>query len=669
MVEIEMEVDIGPQYGTEARLDDDLIDYDAEVEREPNFADNLASLYDEPTQTDEDAHARQQTHEDVDYFEGVDPTENADAHTESHALERTSPGQESSHEIDYDVEDASDLQAFDDPSETRPLAAGEQNPDGGSYTEDTLERQQDEDQEINWEHEHGHEPDQKLEPIVDESDPSPAASGHDDPTLSTVSAASETMQQEHNEQKHKAHPDLAEESGFRDDSVHDERVDEGVDEYEILEADASHGEEINTNSHQFPAITVQYKGDEFPCFSATSDGFFSQLSLLDESIKSVLEGFREELSNELLPEDELVFQVDELGLEFSESCSPELLANITFRQVIELFDVLVRNQDPDNTRPLYTYLFTRPSTSKRLDFLMESAAEGKGLEEVIHLFQSPIPHTHGASTEDDSVGTQFDEIESAVDGGSTETNHVFNVLDANTQISEVDINDDDVPHQRELVSGNSPKGEEGQSEEEILVSGALAAEDDVGDGEEEVAELEEGTPVVVSRPPSPVHGASDGDIRSEEGEETAAAATTAVELEQSEADDILGIDFDEPVELTATNGVDEGQDEVEQQDTHQDKMHAGSNDASTTTTTVKDDAETLSAFAEFDTIDDGTDELMAKDKADEEVVEGDEIDWRDEPETLLNDVDEDGSCNTGKRARCDEENGAEDDQDAKRRRS
>ena len=71
----------------------------------------------------------------------------------------------------------------------------------------------------------------------------------------------------------------------------------------------------------FPAITVHYKGDEFPCFSLSSEGFFSDVAVLESSIKSMLEGFRAELANELLPNEDLVFQVDELGLEFAEVCS------------------------------------------------------------------------------------------------------------------------------------------------------------------------------------------------------------------------------------------------------------------------------------------------------------------------------------------------------------
>lgn len=39
-------------------------------------------------------------------------------------------------------------------------------------------------------------------------------------------------------------------------------------------------------------------------------------------METLLAGFRDELVNEIAHEDELVFQVDELGLEFAEVCPP-----------------------------------------------------------------------------------------------------------------------------------------------------------------------------------------------------------------------------------------------------------------------------------------------------------------------------------------------------------
>ncbi|KAG5940717.1 hypothetical protein E4U59_002283 [Claviceps monticola] len=678
--------------------------------------------------------------------EEQDTSQTVDIQNESVAVESFSPGHESSHEIDYDFEDESIMQTVKVPSETLALAAGEQDLGDTSRAEDTLamgeaegqnedqtedqvedqaggqtedqdEKQvvdhevqvehhevqvgnhevqiedyevqiethevhveehevqvedQVENQEISWENEHD-EPERKLESSIKESHSTTAAHSYKD--------------QKYDDQYDKAHADLGEESGYAktqaiDEGV-DEDVDEGLDKSEAVEAGENRGEASDTDSHQYPAITVQYKGDEFPCFSANSDGFFSHLSLLDESIQTVLESFREELANELLAEDELVFQVDELGLEFSESRSPDLLTSITLRQVTEIFDVLVKNQDPDDTRPLYTYLFTRPSTSKRFDFLMESAAEGKGLDEVIHLFQPPMAHPHVADTGDDSVTEdiemQFEEFDSAEDDEPMETIHDIDMLYSEAQLNGLNTGDDEVSHQGELISGSSPTGAgEGHqsAEDEIVVSGALAAEDDVGDGEEVVQVEEEATFVARSTPAA--HDASDATVGSEQSEEAAAAAV--VELERGEADEMLGIDFDdEPLGLTAMNGAGAGRDEVEHpvtqytQDTQHTQQHTQhtqhTNDdenmdaqvsgVSTTIASFKDDADIQYAPTELGTVNGDADE----------DAEG-EIDWRDdEPETLLDDVDEYASSNTAKRARSEVENDAGDDQNAKRRRS
>ncbi|GAB0136695.1 hypothetical protein EsDP_00004988 [Epichloe bromicola] len=660
MAEIQMEVDTAPQFGIEAHLDDDLIDYDTEVEKEPDHVDDPKSIDSKRLPMDENTNVEQQHDEDVNDLEGVDQEEAMYAQIDHESLKETNQALEPPHEIDYDIEDSSNLHAAGDASEIESQAAGEHETDDDPYKKETRDQGEiggrAEDHEISWEHEH----EQTLEPIIEESDMS-AADAHGDKTLPTVSAASETMDQEYIEQQHEAQTDIAKESRFAE--VHDEGVDDsGPNLDESLEAEATHQEESDTDSPQFPAITVQYKGDEFPCFSAKSDGFFSQLSILDENIKSLLDGFREELANELLAEDELVFQVDELGLEFSESSSPDLLANITFRQVIEIFDILVKNQDPDNTRPLYTYLFTRPSTSKRFDFLMESATEGKGLDEVIHLFQSPTPYTHGADTGDVSVvedlEAHFDEDESADDEDTTESGQAPQNLEPTSQVNELDIDKHEIPDQQEFVAENDPEGaaESHHLEEDIMVSGALAAEDDVGDGEEVDEEAVFADPHLAI----PVNDTNDNAAAAEESDGIAAVAPSADEPERTEAHDVLGTDFDEPVEVTSINGAIE--EEVGQEDTQNEYPHVGVNDTSTMNTTSGSEGQIPYVPAEFDTIDGGADGLVFKDEADEEEVDG-EIDWRDDdPETLHDGVSEDTSPNTAKRARGDDENGAEDDQ-------
>lgn len=97
------------------------------------------------------------------------------------------------------------------------------------------------------------------------------------------------------------------------------------------------------------------------------------------------------------------------------------MCNVTLRQILEVFDLLVKNQDPESSRVLYTYLFAKPSTSKRYESLLESATAGVGLDEVCHLFESPMPQT---TTARDylSIDDELDEMLENYESGSDENN-------------------------------------------------------------------------------------------------------------------------------------------------------------------------------------------------------------------------------------------------------
>ncbi|KAF6806844.1 putative glutamic acid-rich protein [Colletotrichum sojae] len=161
---------------------------------------------------------------------------------------------------------------------------------------------------------------------------------------------------------------------------------------------------------EIPVITVSYKGVEYPFFYNSSDSegkecFFDDLSLLHCTMEGVLAGFRQELASELGPFDELVFQIDELGLEFAESSKPEVLGDTTLAQIFSVFQTLVKNQDPSGSKPLYAMLSTRPDCMKRWASLVDDAYNGKGLDEVSYYFASQA-HSEAAEPEimDDEPG-------------------------------------------------------------------------------------------------------------------------------------------------------------------------------------------------------------------------------------------------------------------------
>lgn len=118
--------------------------------------------------------------------------------------------------------------------------------------------------------------------------------------------------------------DWTEKANVEDDEK--ESRDRRQDEWQALESvmsgnasiDAASDFQLENTDRRFPNITVQYQGDEFPFFSSGTEGFFSDLSILNDNMQSVFSGFRSQLEHEVTAEDELVFQVDELGLEFTE---------------------------------------------------------------------------------------------------------------------------------------------------------------------------------------------------------------------------------------------------------------------------------------------------------------------------------------------------------------
>ncbi|KAK5988853.1 hypothetical protein PT974_10349 [Cladobotryum mycophilum] len=519
----------------------------------------------------------------------------------------------------------------------------------------------------------------------------------------------------------------------QDDDVdvnHDENVTvepEDVGSVAGLETSQAHSP---ADDESFPAITVQYKGDEFPFFSLeTSAGFFSSLSALDDSMESLLAGLRSELSNEIAAEDELVFQVDELGLEFAESHLRDSLSSITLRQILEIFDLLVKNQDPDSTRTLYTYLFTRPSTSKRFEFLIESAAAGKGLDEVIHLFESPMPQNTAvvdaaqtaesmdenlnnyesspvenadANDEESSQREINEEQEEDENQDETLTDQVEYEVDDDEDLADdgyVHVEEETEEHVEEYIEEQI----EEQVEENIEEQVEEHAEEDV---EEQVEDIEE----------QPQHDipAADGVVDSDQqaisdvfDEPTNIADTNgkttnlytylehtfsskhtnfhhlrnisdfSTTFSMTDADEVLPDHLESDSNPFIHNRMDEledaNADDIEQEESHSadEQSEDENNNLSTantaTTHTLADDGDAISNLAETN-----TDHVLDHETTGEEVLIDDdelaEIDWRDETD-LADAAGHDTLAITTKRARPIDETSMEEEQDVKRRRS
>lgn len=85
-----------------------------------------------------------------------------------------------------------------------------------------------------------------------------------------------------------------------------------------------------------------------------------------------------------------------------QSSLQETTAALTLRQLLDIYDLLVKNQDPTSSRTLYTFVLLRPNPTRRYETLVEAASTGKGLDELIHLFHPHMPSSHEAETGDNS---------------------------------------------------------------------------------------------------------------------------------------------------------------------------------------------------------------------------------------------------------------------------
>ncbi|KAL7905922.1 hypothetical protein GGI35DRAFT_125458 [Trichoderma velutinum] len=766
MAEIEMDVDLAPSIKFDEQADDDLIDYDIDTTEDqthdpwPSHQDEQTSgapehvhpteeyVGTEPknTELEHDEERFQDTgverphddavynHDDIAEESHQPPEEVAEIHDENVPLEAEQSKDvivvEAEHvvdEIDYEDGDESatkepihrldeeenpvhDTAAAEDvvdaavaePAVPQPLTE----PAGNADVPESAAR--DDEDEITWEHEDG-------EPEV--------VSVAAEITISeTIIPPTNEDSYEHIEtQNSDSHDQVYEQHTNATDSDNEETMMDGSGEQDSVEyqqdESLSQPEEPTSDEHEFPAITVQYKGDEFPFFSQDkTQGFFSDVSVLDHSMESVLAGFRVELENEIAAQDELVFQVDELGLEFTEATEQKSLAAITLRQVLEVFDLLVKNQDPDNSRVLYTYLFTRSNTSKRFEFLAESAAAGKGLDEVIHLFESPFGHHHAAVDAHHGHEHDDDHDEASETNDATETHESVedddengeNAADNGSEESEASEEDEDEEEEEPSAIEEQPvdavdqdeeeeeeeeveEEEEEDEEEEEEEEDEEEDEDFMRDTEDFIAEVEE-----IANQEGDYSDGGDGEYKDEqlqavvveavnhsdsahanadapeapdatysyddEDDDADANPFIHLELQETMANDGAEIQYEEIVHV-------EGGDES----SHQIPMHPmdeyiDSNEPDTgTTNTLADNAEVISTLLDIGTVQGLDEEITNEDLAfDDEMPE---IDWRDGLDAT-DDAKTDMPTPSGlpKRRRTEDEQGAEDEQDVKRRR-
>ncbi|OBT86447.1 hypothetical protein VE02_05349 [Pseudogymnoascus sp. 03VT05] len=132
-------------------------------------------------------------------------------------------------------------------------------------------------------------------------------------------------------------------------------------------------------------IAVSYQGSEYALVaSSESDDpdsyFLKDSSVLKEPLCDLFAVLRDILHDEIPAGDELVFTIDDLGLETCETS----IANteITFSQMVDLHTTLIRNDGADTWPTLFVTLATKSEFGRFFANLVEDAQKGKGLREV-----------------------------------------------------------------------------------------------------------------------------------------------------------------------------------------------------------------------------------------------------------------------------------------------
>ncbi|KAL5354581.1 hypothetical protein ACLOAV_000670 [Pseudogymnoascus australis] len=220
----------------------------------------------------------------------------------------------------------------------------------------------------------------------------------------------------------KESPPLSDEKPQEEENTNPQSPPQVLEEQEQENGKASsvdeNGEKVNIEQNLISEernITVGYQGSEYALVaSSESDDpdsyFLKDSSVLKEPLSALFAVLRDILHDEIPTGDELVFTIDDLGLETCETSTAN--AEVTFSQIVDLHTTLVRN-DGENTLPsLFVTLGTKSEFGRFFANLVEDAQQGKGLQEVAKAWNEDNGlEIWGESEAYDINGTDADESE------------------------------------------------------------------------------------------------------------------------------------------------------------------------------------------------------------------------------------------------------------------
>ena len=169
-------------------------------------------------------------------------------------------------------------------------------------------------------------------------------------------------------------------------------------------------------------VMVMYQGDEISLFppvdqeeEQSSTYFLQDEQLASDAITKLLGACRSVLGESISVQEELVIDIEELGLHMSEvslsfytrhespaDASQFALesSTITLKQVIDIYINLQRYDGQEDPPALYIQLTSRPTSLHRLEFLMTAVREKKGLSQIQPIYadeNSPSPEVASSS--------------------------------------------------------------------------------------------------------------------------------------------------------------------------------------------------------------------------------------------------------------------------------
>ena len=152
-------------------------------------------------------------------------------------------------------------------------------------------------------------------------------------------------------------------------------------------------------------VVVVYQDNEISLFPPVdqdqehSETYFLQdEQLAGENIRNLLAACRSVLGESISEQDELIINVEDLGLQITEVSFPDYLligsfanerksttecSSTTLSQLLEIYVHLQHHDGLEDPPPLYISLGTKPKFSHRLEFLLNAIVEGKGLSQLV----------------------------------------------------------------------------------------------------------------------------------------------------------------------------------------------------------------------------------------------------------------------------------------------